>query len=92
VLTATGGGQKHALVVEHELRPLFGFFTALTLPTAVYASDQDFIDFRIDNPAVLDRSAAAADQLATVLDKGVASAAQITRGRSNTTHLGASPP
>nr|WP_244627091.1 NAD(P)H-dependent oxidoreductase [Microvirga tunisiensis] len=25
-LTATGGGPRHALVVEHALRPLFGFF------------------------------------------------------------------
>ena len=29
VLTATGGGPRHALVVEHSLPPLFGFFTAL---------------------------------------------------------------
>lgn len=50
-LVATGGGYRHALVVEHELRPLFGFFSALTLPTAVYASGQDFSDgrFRDDN-------------------------------------------
>ncbi len=41
-LAATGGGARHALVVEHALRPLFGFFTALTVPTAVYASDPDF--------------------------------------------------
>ena len=26
LLTATGGGDKHALVIEHQLRPLFGFF------------------------------------------------------------------
>jgi len=41
-LTATGGGARHALVVEHALRPLFGFFAALTVPTSVYASDADF--------------------------------------------------
>ena len=44
VLTATGGGDRHALIVEHQLRPLFGFFEALTLPTAVYATDKDFTD------------------------------------------------
>jgi FMN reductase len=44
VLTATGGGHRHALVVEHHLRPLFGFFEALTIPTAVYASEPDFAD------------------------------------------------
>ena len=30
VLTATGGGDRHALIVEHSLRPLFGFFETLT--------------------------------------------------------------
>ena len=44
VLLATGGGDRHSLIVEHQLRPLFGFFEALTLPTAVYASDRDFAD------------------------------------------------
>ncbi len=44
LITATGGGPRHALVVEHSLRPLFGFFTALTIPTAIYASDADFRD------------------------------------------------
>ncbi|MFA6267803.1 MAG: FMN reductase, partial [Pseudolabrys sp.] len=42
LLSATGGGERHALVVEHQLRPLFGFFEAFTLPTAVYASEKDF--------------------------------------------------
>lgn len=32
---ATGGGARHALVVEHAFRPLFGFFGALALPTAI---------------------------------------------------------
>lgn len=44
LLTATGGGEKHALVIEHQLRPLFGFFEAATLPTGIYASSADFTD------------------------------------------------
>ena len=44
LLTATGGGEKHALVIEHQLRPLLGFFEAATLPTGIYASTADFID------------------------------------------------
>src|SRR5262245_11417965 len=39
VVGATGGGHRHGLVVEHQMRPLFGFFSALTIPTSVYASD-----------------------------------------------------
>ncbi|MBK0329229.1 NAD(P)H-dependent oxidoreductase [Rhodobacteraceae bacterium F11138] len=37
LLTACGGGLRHALIVEHHLRPLFGYFEAMTVPTAVYA-------------------------------------------------------
>ncbi|EJJ31437.1 FMN reductase [Rhizobium sp. CF142] len=44
ILTATGGGDRHSLVVEHQLRPLFAFFEAFVLPTAIYASSRDFND------------------------------------------------
>src|SRR3954462_8304720 len=67
VLTATGGGPRHALVVEHQLRPLFGFFTALTVPTAVYASDEDFRGAVLVKDQTLDRVAIAARQLGQLL-------------------------
>lgn len=54
VLTATGGGDRHSLVVEHQLRPLFAFFEAFVTPTAIYASGRDFID-GTPSPAVLGR-------------------------------------
>lgn len=44
ILTATGGGDRHSLIVEHQLRPLFAFFEAFVLPTAIYASSRDFVD------------------------------------------------
>ena len=47
LLAATGGSERHALVIEHQLRPLFSFFQALTLPVGVYASASDFRDYRI---------------------------------------------
>jgi FMN reductase len=31
LVAATGGGERHALILEHQFRPLFGFFQALTL-------------------------------------------------------------
>lgn len=68
LLTATGGGARHALVVEHTLRPLFGFFEALTVPTAVYASEQDFVDGRLVDPGVVGRLGEAARQFASLLD------------------------
>jgi FMN reductase len=63
VLTATGGGQRHALVVEHQLRPLFGFFGSQTIPTAIYASDSDFRDGALADSTVLRRVAIAASEL-----------------------------
>ena len=67
LLTATGGGPRHALVVEHALRPLFGFFEALTVPTAVYASDADFLDGQLTEAGVLARVSTAAQQLAGLI-------------------------
>jgi FMN reductase len=56
VLLATGGGDRHALMVEHQLRPLFGFFEALALPTAVYAADRDFVDGVLVSEAIKARA------------------------------------
>ena len=86
VLTATGGGPRHALVVEHALRPLFGFFEALTIPTAVYASDADFQGGRLVEAGILARVSAAAHQLASVLDPGVQQA-DLTPARASAGRL-----
>ncbi|WP_166873765.1 MULTISPECIES: FMN reductase [unclassified Salinibacterium] len=55
LLAATGGSDRHALIIEHQLRPLFGFFQAVTLPLGVYACDSDFTDYRVANPELLTR-------------------------------------
>jgi FMN reductase len=55
LLAATGGSDRHALVIEHQLRPLFGFFQALSLPIGVYATEADFTDYQITSPQVLER-------------------------------------
>jgi len=49
VLAATGGSDRHSLILEHQFRPLFSFFQALTLPIGIYASDTDFVDYRVDS-------------------------------------------
>ncbi len=64
LLTATGGGDRHALVIEHQLRPLFGFFEAQTLPTGLYAADRDFTEGQPSSPALMDRMSRAVSQLA----------------------------
>jgi FMN reductase len=68
IITATGGGPRHALVVEHVLRPLFGFFTALTVPTAVYASDADFENGQLASAGVVARLREAAAQMTALLN------------------------
>jgi FMN reductase len=55
LLAATGGGERHALIIEHQLRPLFGFFQAITLPLGVYASASDFDGYELRSDAALQR-------------------------------------
>jgi len=55
LLAATGGSERHALILEHSLRPLFGFFQALTLPLGVYAHASDFTDRRVTAPLLQER-------------------------------------
>lgn len=61
LLAATGGSARHALVIEHQLRPLLSFFRALTLPIGVYAADDDFMGDRIVDQELLDRIDRAVD-------------------------------
>lgn len=63
LLAATGGGDRHALMIEHQLRPLFGFFEAQTLPTAVYTADRDFTNGQPSSSSLIDRLERAVDQL-----------------------------
>lgn len=69
LLTATGGGDKHALVIEHQLRPLFAFFEAAVLPTGVYAGGADFRDGQPAAPALLDRLDRAVKQFAPFVER-----------------------
>lgn len=41
-LLATGGSERHALVIEHQLRPLFAFFQARPLGTGVFFTEREF--------------------------------------------------
>ena len=56
LLAATGGSERHALMIDHQLRPLFSFFQARTLPLGVYATDKDFTDYRLQDEALLQRA------------------------------------
>lgn len=64
LLVATGGSERHALVLDHQLRPLFSFLQALTLPIGVYASNADFENYQISSPTLAGRIRLAADRAA----------------------------
>jgi len=70
LLAATGGGEHHALILEHALRPLFGFFQAMTVPVAVFASAADFDGTTVLTPRVYGRvEMAIADVRGTLVDR-----------------------
>jgi FMN reductase len=82
VLAATGGSLVHGLVNEHQLRPLFGFFNALTVPTTIFATEADFVEFQLVNPRIDTRIARAAQEVVELLalrNRPVASAAMVGR-------------
>lgn len=67
LLAANGGSDRHALVVDHQLRPLFAFFRALTVPSAVYAAEADFDGYALRSDALRARINEAAGQAAMLL-------------------------
>jgi FMN reductase len=56
VLAATAGTGRHALVADDQMRGLFGYLRAMTVPTALFAAPEDWADAalaaRIDRAAV----------------------------------------
>lgn len=42
LLAATGGSERHSLVIDQVLRPIFAYLGAVTVPTGVYAATGDF--------------------------------------------------
>ena len=49
ILAATGGSDRHALVIDHQLRPLASFFEMNTVPAGVYVRDVEFADYRLNS-------------------------------------------
>jgi len=56
ILSATAGADRHAMVVDDQLRPLFAFLRAISVPTSLFAAPEDWADpalgKRIDRAAV----------------------------------------
>lgn len=75
-LLATGGSDRHALVVEHQFRPLFASFDAHTLPTAVFVVDRDVqADGRVSDERVRARIDTLVREASHALSNAAAAAA-----------------
>lgn len=57
ILAATGGSERHALMLEYQVRPLFNYFKACPVNTSIFATSHDWnghelsseLDMRIGN-------------------------------------------
>jgi len=78
-LAASGGSERHALIIEHQFRPLFAFFQALTLPVGIYAHDSDFADYRITNDALQARIEKAVTKALPMISANLAEKDEIAR-------------
>ena len=68
LIGATGGSERHSLVLDHALRPLFGYLHATVLPTGVYAASSDWGAAEQAGAAALpDRIARAGRELAAAI-------------------------
>jgi FMN reductase len=81
LLVATGGTPLHGLMTEHQFRPLFGFFNTITVPTAIYATEGDFIGHELASDAVSDRIDRALAELTSItpLLRSIGSSAEPAR-------------
>jgi FMN reductase len=68
VLAATAGTARHALAVDDQMRSMFAYLRALTIPTSLFAAPEDWGD-----PALNKRIDRAAVELVLLMESGFAS-------------------
>ncbi len=67
VLAATAGTARHALIVDDQMRSMFAYLRALTIPTSLFAAPEDWGD-----PALNSRIDRAAVELVLLMESGFA--------------------
>jgi FMN reductase len=67
VIAATAGTQRHALVTDDQVRPLFAYLRALPMPTSLFAAPEDWGDGTLSTR--IDR---AATELLLLMESGFA--------------------
>ncbi len=92
LLAATGGSERHALIIEHQFRPLFSFFQALTLPLGIYAHDSDFTDYRVSSDFLRDRIRKVVDRSLPLITSNIAEKQEIVKTLDGELASPAEPP
>lgn len=83
VLAATAGTARHALVADDQMRGMFGYLRAMTVPTALFAAPEDWAD-----AALTGRIDRAALELVTLMRAGVATTIRAGNAAKYQTQLG----
>ena len=63
IVCATARAPAHALMIDHQFRPLFAFFNASVMPTGIFAVEPDFAPDGAPGPALAARIAQAAAEM-----------------------------
>ncbi|MFD0785222.1 FMN reductase, partial [Micromonospora azadirachtae] len=69
LIAATGGTARHALILEHTLRPMFTYLRAAVVPTAVFAAPEDWGAGDVTHGSLPARIGRAARELAREVDR-----------------------
>jgi hypothetical protein len=67
IIVATDRRDCNSLVLEHSLRPLLNLLGYCTVPTVVFARDDDFVDLHVAEEAVMIRARRAVGEAFRVL-------------------------
>lgn len=66
ILASTAGSERHAMVVDDHLRPLFAFMRTIPVPTSLFAAPDDWA-----KPTTSQRIERATGELAALIESGV---------------------
>lgn len=69
---ATGGSDHHYLAIEHQFKPILGFFNAHAIPGGVYANNRHFLNGDLVDNDILERLVTLSEEtvrLATLLNR-----------------------
>jgi FMN reductase len=75
LIAATGGSERHSLVLDHALRPLFSYLHAVVVPTGVFAASSDWGAGSEGGRALESRVERAAGELADLVARSTRSSA-----------------